>query len=412
MENRVVITGMGAVTPLGNDVNTFWNNVKEGKCGIDFIKNVDSTNFEVKVAGEVKNFNPEDYMDKKEARRLDKYAQYAMVAAVQAVKDANINLEEVDSKRLGVYVGSGVGGLDTMQDDISKVSLKPERKVSPFFIPKSIINLSAGNIAIKFGAKGPCMSMVTACATGNNSIGEAFRLIKHGYADIMISGSSEAPISRMGVGGFAGLKALNPHDEDPTRASIPFDKDRSGFVVGEGGAVLILESLENAQKRNAKIYAEIVGYGNTCDAYHITAPDPEGESGCNAMLEAIEEAGINKEEISYINAHGTSTEMNDRIETLAIKKAFGEYAYTIPVSSTKSMTGHLLGGAGSIEAVICVKALQDGFVPATIGLENVDPELDLDYVPKKGRKQELKYALSNALGFGGHNATLLFKKWE
>lgn len=412
MENRVVITGMGAVTPLGNDVDTFWNNVKEGKCGIDFIKNVDSTNFEVKVAGEVKDFNPEKYMDKKEARRLDKYAQYAMVAAIQAMKDANLNMEEVNPKRVGVYVGAGVGGLDTMQDDISKIALKPERKVSPFFIPKSIINLSAGNIAIKFGAKGPCVSMVTACATGNNSIGEAFRLIKHGYADVMIAGSSEAPISRMGVGGFAGLKALNPHDEEPTRASIPFDKDRSGFVVGEGGAVLILESLESAQKRNAKIYAEIVGYGNTCDAYHITAPDPEGEGGCDAMLEAIEEAGINKEEVSYINAHGTSTEMNDRIETLAIKKAFGDYAYKIPVSSTKSMTGHLLGGAGSIEAVICVKALQDGFIPATIGLENVDPELDLDYVPKQGRKQELKYALSNALGFGGHNATILLKKWN
>ena len=411
MERRVVITGMGAITPLGNNVDTYWENIKEGKLGIDFIKNIDTENLDVKIAAEVKDFNPELYVDKKEARRLDRYTQLAIAASQEAVDSSKLDLNNMDKKRFGVYVGSGIGGLKTMEEDITKVALSPTRRVSPFFVPMTIINLSAGNIAIRYGAKGPCTSMVTACASSNNCIGEAFRLIKHGYADVMLAGGSEAAISRMGVGGFSGMKALNAHN-DPKKASIPFDKDRSGFVLGEGGAVLVLETLEGAQKRGANILAEIVGYGTTCDAYHITSPHPEGEGAADAMLLAIEEAGIEKNEVSYINAHGTSTPLNDRYETFAIKKAFGEEAYNIPISSTKSMTGHLLGGAGAIEAVACVKALQEGFIPATIGLENVDEELDLDYVPKVGRNKELKYVLSNNLGFGGHNATILFKKWE
>lgn len=411
MERRVVITGMGAITPVGNDVETFWNNIKEGKSGIDFIKNIDTENFEVKIAAEVKDYNPEELIGRKESRRLDRYAQFAISATEEAINNSGLDLNTINKKRFGVYVGAGIGGLNTMQEDIMKVAKNPARKVSPFFVPMTIINLSAGNIAIRYDAKGPCTSIVTACATGNNCIGEAYRLIKHGYADVMIAGSSEAPISRMGVGGFAGLKALNATD-DITRASIPFDKERNGFVIGEGGAIVILETLEAAQKRGANILAEIVGYGSTCDAYHITSPHPEGEGAADAMLLAVEEAGIKPEDVSYINAHGTSTGLNDKYETFAIKKAFKEEAYKIPVSSTKSMTGHLLGGAGSIEAVISIKALIDGFIPPTIGYKVKDEELDLDYVPNVGRKQELKYVLSNSLGFGGHNATLIFKKWD
>lgn len=411
MKNRVVITGMGAITPLGNNVETYWNNLKNGVSGIDFIKNVDTEHYEVKIAGEVKDFDPETVMDKKEAKRLDRYAHFAIACADEAIKNSKIDLEKVNKKRFGVYIGSGVGGLSTMEKDISKVALSNKKRVSPFFIPMTIINLSAGNVAIRYGLKGPCTSMVTACATGNNSIGEAFRLIKDGYADYMLAGSTEAPICYMGVGGFSGMKALNPSN-DKLRSSIPFDKERNGFVIGEGGAVLVLETLEGALKRGANILGEIVGYGTTCDAYHITSPHPEGEGAADAMTLAIEEAGINMSDVSYINAHGTSTELNDRYETFAIKKAFGENAYKIPISSTKSMTGHLLGGAGAIEAVACIKAMQDSLVPPTIGYKVKDEELDLDYVPNEGRSIELKYTLSNSLGFGGHNATLLFKKWE
>lgn len=411
MSRKVVITGMGAVTPIGNNVETYWNGIKEGKLGIDFIKTIDSENLEVKIAGEVKDFNPEEVIGKKEARRLDRFTQFALVAADEAIKNSGLDLEKVDKKRFGVYVGSGIGGLITIDQDIRKHESSTNKRVSPFFITMAIVNLVAGNVAIRYGAKGPCTSMVTACATGNNNIGEAFRLIKNGYADVMIAGGSEAAITPIGLGGFYSMKALSPAS-DPKRASIPFDKDRSGFVMGEGGAILVLETEESALKRGATILAEIVGYGSTCDAYHITSPDPEGEGAADAMLDAIAEAGIAKEEVSYVNAHGTSTPLNDKYETIAIKKALGDHAYKIPVSSTKSMTGHLLGGAGAIEAVACIKALEDGFVPPTIGLENVDEGLDLDYVPNVGRKQELKYVLSNSLGFGGHNATLLFKKWE
>ena len=411
MSRKVVVTGMGAITPIGNNVEEYWNSLKNGRSGIDYIKNIDTSTIDVKIGAEVKEFHPEEVIQKKEVRRLDKFSQFVLYAADEAIKSSGLDIENINSKRFGVYVGSGIGGFMTMESETEKIAIGKSKRVSPFFVPMTIINLGAGNIAIKYGAKGPCTSMVTACATGNNNIGEAFRLIKDGYADIMLAGSGEAPITKMGVAGFASMKALNPSN-DISRASIPFDKDRSGFVIGAGGAVLVLESEEHAKSRGAKILAEIVGYGSTCDAYHITCPHPEGEGAADAMIEAIEEAGIERNEVSYINAHGTSTPLNDKYETYAIKRVFNDYAYNIPVSSTKSMTGHLLGGAGSIEAVACIKALQEGFIPPTIGLENVDEELDLDYVPNKGREKELKYVLSNSLGFGGHNATLLFKKWE
>lgn len=411
MSRKVVVTGMGAITPIGNNVEEYWNSLKNGRSGIDYIKNIDTSTIDVKIGAEVKEFYPEEVIPKKEVRRLDKFSQFVLYAADEAIKSSGLDIENINSKRFGVYVGSGIGGFMTMESETEKIAIGKSKRVSPFFVPMTIINLGAGNIAIKYGAKGPCTSMVTACATGNNNIGEAFRLIKDGYADVMLAGSGEAPITKMGVAGFASMKALNSNN-DISRASIPFDKDRSGFVIGEGGAVLVLESEEHAVSRGAKILAEIVGYGSTCDAYHITCPHPEGEGAADAMIEAIEEAGIERNEVSYINAHGTSTPLNDKYETYAIKRVFNDYAYNIPVSSTKSMTGHLLGGAGSIEAVACIKALQEGFIPPTIGLENVDEELDLDYVPNKGREKELKYVLSNSLGFGGHNATLLFKKWE
>jgi 3-oxoacyl-[acyl-carrier-protein] synthase II len=411
MERRVVITGMGALTPIGNDVNTFWNNAKDGKLGIDFITLVDQDLIDVKIAAEVKGFDPDTLIGKKEAKRLDRFSQFALVASDEAIKDSGIDLEKENLERFGVMLGSGIGGFQTIEDECTKIATGKSKRVSPFFVPMTIINLGAGNVAIKHGLKGPCTSAVTACATGTNNIGDAFRAIKHGYADVMLAGGAEAPITRLGVTGFHSMKALNSGN-NPKKASIPFDKDRGGFVMGEGAGVIILESLEHAEARGANIIAEIVGYGSTCDAYHITSPDPEGAGAARAMKDALDEAGIKPEEVSYINAHGTSTELNDKFETLAIKKAFREDAYKVPVSSTKSMTGHLLGAAGAIEAIICAKALQEGFIPPTIGYETKDEELDLDYVPNVGRKQELEYALTNSLGFGGHNATLLLKKWK
>jgi 3-oxoacyl-[acyl-carrier-protein] synthase II len=410
MERRVVITGMGALTPIGNDVNTFWNNAKEGKLGVDFITLVDQDLVDVKIAAEVKNFDPETLIGKKESKRLDRFAQFALVASDEAIKDSGIDLEKENLERFGVMLGSGIGGFQTIEDECSKLATGKSKRVSPFFVPMAIVNLGAGNVAIKYGLKGLCTSAVTACATGTNNIGDAFRTIKHGYADVMLAGGAEAPITRLSVTGFNSMKALNTSN-DPSKASTPFDKNRGGFVMGEGAGVVILESLEHAEARGANIIAEVVGYGSTCDAYHITSPDPEGEGAARAMRDAIEEAGIKLEDVSYINAHGTSTELNDKFETFAIKKVFGNEAYNVPISSTKSMTGHLLGAAGAIEAIVCAKALQEGFIPPTIGYETKDEELDLDYVPNVGRKQELEYALSNSLGFGGHNATLLLKKW-
>lgn len=411
MKNRVVITGMGAITPIGNNVDTFWNNIKYGKCGIDNITYFDTTDFKIKLAAEVKDFHPEEYLDRKEVRRLDKFCQFALIAAEEAVKNSGLDVNGINSERFGVIVGSGVGGIQTIEEQHKKMLDKGPNRVSPFFIPMIISNMAAGNIAIKYGAKGTCSTIVTACATGTHAIGEAFHNIRNGLSDIMIAGGCEASITPLAVAGFTSLTALS-NSEDPKRASIPFDKERSGFVMGEGAGIVILESLEHALERNAKIYGEIVGYGATCDAYHITSPAPNGEGGARAMRLALEDGNVSISDVSYINAHGTSTPYNDKFETAAIKSVFKEGSYNIPVSSTKSMTGHLLGAAGAIEAIVCTKALEDGFIPATIGYKVKDEECDLDYVPNEGREAELEYAMSNSLGFGGHNSTIVLKKWS
>jgi 3-oxoacyl-[acyl-carrier-protein] synthase II len=411
MTKRVVITGLGAVTPVGNDVEAFWNNIKNGIPGIDFIKAFDTEDFKVKLAAEVKDFDPLKYLDRKEAKRMDVFCQFAIASAVQAVEDSKLDIENMPKERFGVIVGSGIGGIGIIEKEQTKLLEKGPGRVQPLFIPMIISNMAAGNIAIRFGAKGICTNVVTACATGTNCVGEAFHAIKNNLADVMIAGGTEASITPLSVAGFTSLTALSKSD-DPKRASIPFDKERDGFIMGEGAGILILESLEHAQKRGATIYAEVVGYGSTCDAYHITSPDPEGEGAARAMEIAINEAGIDKKEVSYINAHGTSTPVNDKFETNAIKRVFEENAKNIPISSTKSMTGHLLGAAGAIEAIACVKALEEGFIPPTAGYKVPDEECDLDYVPNEGRAAELKYAMSNSLGFGGHNAVILLKKWS
>ena len=411
MERRCVITGMGAITPLGNDTASFWDGLKNGKNGIGYITKFDTTDYKVKIAGEVKDFNAELYVNKKETKRNDLYSLYAVAAATQAVEESGLNLEEIDHDRFGVIIGSGIGGLQTIQEQVTKLCEKGPSKVSPLFIPMAIGNMAAGNVAIKFGAKGICENIVTACATGTNCIGEAFRAIKHGYNDVILAGGTEASITGIGVAGFTNLTALSTNSE-PSKASRPFDKNRDGFVMGEGSGVLVLEELEHALKRGAKIYGEVVGYGANCDAYHITSPCPDGSGAAKAMKLAMAEAGITPEEVGYVNAHGTSTHANDSGETMAIKIALGDCAKTTAVSSTKSMTGHLLGAAGAIEAIACVKALEEGFIPPTINYETPDEECDLDYVPNTGRKADIKYALSNSLGFGGHNGVLCFKKWE
>lgn len=408
---RVVITGMGAITPLGNNIKDFWASIKKGECGIDFIKAFDTSDFKVKLAAEVKNFKPEDYLDGKQVKRMDRFCQLAMVASKEAVEDSKLNLQNIDKEKLGVIVGCGIGGMGTIETQEERLLKKGPSRVSPMLIPMIISNMAAGNIAIEYGAKALCNTVVTACASGTNAIGEAFHSIKLGMADIIIAGGTEAAITPLSVAGFISLTALTK-SQDKNKASIPFDKNRDGFVMGEGAGMVVLEALESAEKRGAKIYAEVVGYGTTCDAYHITSPAPNGEGAARAIKMALKEGEIEPEQVSYINAHGTSTPYNDKFETAAIKSVFGEKAYEIPVSSTKSMTGHLLGAAGAIEAVICVKAIEDSFVPATIGYTAPDEECDLDYVPNKGREKELEYVLSNSLGFGGHNAVLLFKKWS
>ncbi len=411
MERRVVITGLGAITPVGNNTEEFWKNIKAGKCGIDEITAFDTTNYKVKLAGEVKNYNPEDYFDKRTAKRMDRFSQFAIIAAKEAWEDSKLDKEKENMERVGVILGSGIGGLNTMEKDITNLVEKGPDRVSPMFIPMAICNMAAGNVAIELGIKGESISMVTACATGTHCIGESFRMIKNGYQDIVLAGGTEASINPIGVAGFTNIKALS-QATDKNRASIPFDKERSGFVMGEGAGVIILEELEHAKARGAKIYAEIVGYGATSDAYHITSPAPGGEGGARAMKVAMEEAGVKPEEITYINAHGTSTHLNDSCETMAIKTALGEAASKVMVSSTKSNTGHLLGAAGGVEAIVCCKAIEDNFVPATINYKVPDEECDLDVVPNEGRNVEVKYAMSNSLGFGGHNATILFKKYE
>ena len=411
MERRVVITGLGAITPIGNNVEEFWNGIKEGKCGIDQITEFDASNYKVQLAGEVKNYNLEEHFERKEAKRMDKFSQFAIIAAREAWKDSGLDKEKENMERIGVIVGSGIGGLGTIEKENRSLVEKGPDRVSPMYIPMAIGNMAAGNIAIDLGTKGESISMVTACASGTHCIGESFRMIKHGYQDIVIAGGTEASITPTGIAGFANIKALT-QTTDKNRASIPFDKERSGFVMGEGAGIVILEELEHAKARGAKIYAEIVGYGATSDAYHITSPAPGGEGGARAMKIAIEEAKIKPENITYINAHGTSTHLNDSGETQAIKTALGEYAKKVMVSSTKGNTGHLLGAAGGVEAVICAKAIQDDFVPPTINYKVPDEECDLDIVPNEGRNVKVEYAMSNSLGFGGHNSSILLKKYE
>lgn len=411
MERRVVVTGLGAITPIGNNVQEFWNGLVEGKCGIDEITHFDTTNYKVKLAGEIKNFNVEDHFDKREAKRLDRYSHLALIAERELMKDANLDLSSIDSTRLGVAVSAGIGGLQTIENNSQTLLEKGPDRVSPMYIPMAISNMAAGNIAIEVGAKGESFCMTTACASATHTIGECFRIIKHGYQDLMIAGGTEASITPTGIAGFTNIKALS-QTPDKTRASIPFDKERNGFVMGEGAGLILLEELEHAQKRGAKIYAEIVGYGATSDAYHITSPAPNGEGGARAMQNAMKDAGIEPEEVTYINAHGTSTPLNDKYETMAIKTAFGDASKKVIVSSTKGHTGHLLGAAGGIEAVACVKAIEKGIVPPTIGYKIPDEECDLDIVPNQARKIEVKYAMSNSLGFGGHNSSIIFKKYE
>ena len=409
---RVVITGLGAITPLGNNVDEFWKGIKDGKCGIDYITKFDTTDFKVKLAAEVKGYNAEDYFDRREAKRLDKFSQYAMIASREAWKDSGLDKEKENMERVGIVIGSGIGGIETIETENQKCIERGPDRVSPMYIPMGILNMATGNVAIDIGARGESYAMVTACASGTHCIGESFRMIKHGYQDIVITGGTEAGITPLSIAGFTNIKALTK-SEDKNRASIPFDKERSGFVMGEGAGVVILEELEHAIKRGAKIYAEIVGYGATSDAYHITSPAPGGEGGARAMKLAMEEAGVAPEEITYINAHGTSTHLNDSFETQAIKTALGEEASKkVMVSSTKGHTGHLLGAAGGVEAIVCSKAIEESFVPATINYKVPDEECDLDIVPNEGRNKEIKYAMSNSLGFGGHNSSILLKKYN
>lgn len=410
MEKRVVITGLGAITPIGKNVDETWDGIENKKCGIDDITLVDTTNFKTKLAAEVKEYNPLDYFEPKQAKRLDRYSQFAIIAAREAVKDSGITKENTDYDRVGIFVSSGIGGLNTIQEQCEINFQKGNNRVSPMFIPMSIANMAAGNVAIEFGFKGESVSLVTACSSSTHAIGEAYKTIKHGYEDVVIAGGSEAPICEIGIAGFENMKALS-NSTDKNRASIPFDKERSGFVMGEGAAMIILEELEHAKKRGAKIYAEVIGFGSTTDAYHITSPCPDGEGGAKAMIRAIEDSKINKEDVDYINAHGTSTHLNDSTETMAIKTAFGEASKKLMVSSTKGNVGHLLGAAGSLEALICVKAIENQLVPPTINYKVRDEECDLDIVPNEPRKANLNIVMSNSLGFGGHNASVVIKKY-
>ncbi|UYZ24340.1 beta-ketoacyl-ACP synthase II [Mesobacillus jeotgali] len=410
-KRRVVVTGIGAVTPLGNDAGTTWNNILEGVSGIGPVTRLNADDFPAKVAAEVKEFNVENFIDRKDARKMDRFTHYAVAASLMAVKDSELEITDENAPRVGVWIGSGIGGMETFEQQHETFMNRGYRRVSPFFVPMMIPDMATGQVSITLGARGFNSCTVTACATGTNSIGDAFKVIQRGDADVMVTGGAEAPITRMSFAGFCANTALSTN-QDPQKASRPFDKNRDGFVMGEGAGIVVLEDLEHALARGAKIYAEIVGYGATGDAYHITAPAPEGEGGARAMKMALDDAGLAPEEVGYINAHGTSTEYNDKYETMAIKSVFGEHAYKLSVSSTKSMTGHLLGAAGGIEAIFTVLALNEGILPPTINLETPDPDCDLDYVPNAARKQQVNAAISNSLGFGGHNATIAFRKYE
>lgn len=411
MERRVVITGLGAITPIGKDVNESWNSILNKKCGIDNISLFDNSTFKTKVDAEVKNYESQEYFDLKQSKRLDRSSQFAIIASREAFKDSGITKENTDFERVGVFVSSGIAGLSTIQEQCTINCTKGHNRISPMFIPMSIANMPAGNVAIELGAKGESISILSACASSTHAIGEAYKTIKYGSEEVIIAGGSEASICEIGIAGFENMKALSSAT-DITRASIPFDKERSGFVMGEGAGVLVLEELEHAQKRGAKIYAEIIGYGATSDAYHITSPAPDGEGAARAMTRAIEDAKIKPEDINYINAHGTSTHLNDSCETMAIKKALGEYSSKVMISSTKGNTGHLLGAAGGVEAIFCTKAIEQGKVPPTINYKEKDEECDLDIVPNEVRNEKINIAMSNSLGFGGHNASIILKKYE
>ncbi|WP_040929335.1 beta-ketoacyl-ACP synthase II [Nosocomiicoccus massiliensis] len=408
-ERRVVITGMGALTPIGNTVDEMWENALNGVNGIGKITRIDTSEYDVHVAGELKDFDGEEYFGRKEARRMDRFTQYAVAASDEAVKDSGLNIDEI-SERTGVWIGSGIGGIQALEDGLRVLFDRGPKRVSPLFVPMMIPDMAAGQVSIRHNAKGPNGATVTACASGTNSIGDAFRIVARGDADVMISGGTESPITHMGVAGFQANRALSKSN-DPNYASVPFSEDRSGFVMGEGAGIVILEELEHAKARGAKIYAEIVGYGSTGDAHHITAPAPEGEGGARAIQAALNDAGIKPEQVQYINAHGTSTPYNDEFETLAIKTVFGDHAYNLKISSTKSMTGHLLGATGAMEAIITAKSIQEGKIHPTINLTNQDPKLDLDYVKDGQEDLDIDYAVTNSLGFGGHNATLVLKKY-
>lgn len=411
MKRRVVVTGLGAVTPLGNDVESFWSAVKREQIGIGPITRFDTTDYKVKLAAEVKDFDPGKYLDARSARRMELFSQYAVVAALSAMEDAGICMEQEDPFRVGVIVGSGVGSLQATENAVLKLNEKGPSRVDPLLVPKMIANMAAGNVSIATGAKGKCTNVVTACATGTHCIGDAFRAIAYNDADVMIAGGTEAAICPIGVAGFMSLTALTT-SQDPARASIPFDKDRSGFVMGEGAGIVILEELEHARRRGARILAEVTGYGATGDAYHITSPAEDGSGAARAMTDAMAEAGIAPEDVDYLNAHGTATHHNDLFETRAIKAAFGQAAYSLKINSTKSMIGHLLGAAGGVEFIVCVKSILEGFIHRTVGTEQTEEELDLDYVLGAPVRQDITYAMSNSLGFGGHNATILIKKYE
>lgn len=406
---RVVITGMGAITPIGNSVEEFWDGIKKGKTGFGPITYFDTADYRCKLAAEVKDFDPTQYMDKKSARRMEQFCQFAVAAAGQAIADAGLTMEQEDPYMVGCSVGSGIGSLQAMEREYDRLKEKGPGRVGPMLVPLMISNMAAGNVSIAYGLKGKSLNVVTACATGTHSIGEAYRTIQYGDADVMVAGGTESSITPIGIAGFSALTALS-FSEDPQRASIPFDKDRNGFVMGEGSAVVVLEELEHAKRRGAKIYAELIGYGCSSDAYHITSPAEDGSGAATAMLNALKDGGVVPEELTYINAHGTSTHHNDLFETRAIKLAFGEHAYDLKINSTKSMVGHLLGAAGAVEFVTCVKEIQEGYIHRTVGLRETEEELDLNYC-RDSYEEEVPYALTNSLGFGGHNASLLLKKY-
>ncbi|WDL97389.1 beta-ketoacyl-ACP synthase II [Alicyclobacillus sp. ALC3] len=411
MTRRVVITGTGVVTPLGNDVPTFWSNVVAGKSGVSLIEAFDVSDYPVRIGGEVRNFDPAQYMDHKEARRVDRFAQLAVAASVQALAESGLRITDENADRVGVYIGSGIGGIHTLLENYRVLMERGPKRVSPFVVPMMIPNIASGQVSIMFGARGPNSTSVTACSSGSHAIGDAYKLIQRGVADVMIAGGSEAAIVDIALAGFSNAKALSTRNDEPERASRPFDANRDGFVMGEGAGVLVLEDLEHALGRGATILGEIIGYGLTGDAHHITAPAPEGRGASKAMNMALDDAGLEPSDIDYINAHGTSTDLNDKFETMAVKRSFGEHAYRVAISSIKSMTGHLLGAAGGVEAVATLRTIQAGIIPPTINYETPDPDCDLDYVPNHAREAVVNTAMSNSFGFGGHNASLIFRKY-